>query len=278
MKKEEARKQFANLLAGDEANFELDRASLLIAAEEYPALNIEDYIAQFDRLASTAQSRFATNDDLGVRLLKLRDFLFSEIGFSGNQEDYFDARNSFLSDVLDRRTGIPITLSVVFIEVARRVELPLVGVGMPGHFVVKCDAIERLILLDPFHGGRELTEDDCREMISKMYGQTLSFHPAFLRAVTKRQILTRMLQNLKGIYSRARDHHRLLGAVERSLLLNPGDATEVRDRGLAWMGIGKYGRALGDLEEYLTRVPAAGDRSEIRKRVGELRQRQAGFN
>ncbi len=278
MKKEEARRQFGELLAGDEANLPLDRAALLIAAEEYPSLNVDDDLSLLDQLASAARRRFDEHDDLRAKVLKLRDFLFVDIGLAGNQDDYFDPRNSFLNEVLHRRTGIPITLSLVFIEVARRLNLPLFGVGMPGHFVVKCEAGEEVILLDPFHKGRELTGDDCREMISKMYGETLSFHPSFLRAVSKRQMLTRMLQNLKGIYSRSNDHHKLLAVVERALLVNPGDPTGLRDRGLAWLGLEKYGRALSDLEEYRARVPDAADKGEIRRRIGELRQRQAVFN
>src|SRR5574341_1491294 len=152
MMKEEARARFAEVMARPENELELDRAALLIAAEGYPDLEVEIYLDQIDALAGMARERNAA--DPLVRIMRLGHLLFDELGFRGNVEDYFDARNSFLNNVIDRRTGIPITLSVVYIEVARRVGLNLFGVGMPGHFIVKYADEEREILIDPFNGGR----------------------------------------------------------------------------------------------------------------------------
>lgn len=278
MKKEEARRQFAELIQRDEDQLELDRCALLIAAEEYPACNIDDYIARLDQLGEDFIQRSRFHEETSSMLLRLRDFLFVELGFRGNEQEYFDHRNSFLNEVLDRRTGIPITLSAVFLEVARRIGLPLLGVGMPGHFIVKCHTVERVIILDPYQEGRELTEEDCRRMVSNMSGGNLEFDASFLHAVNKRQILRRILQNLKGIYTRANDQTRLLGVIERLLLLNPDDPVEIRDRGLVYSGLSRFGRALEDFEKYLEMNPQASDSDEIKRRIAELRRRQAILN
>lgn len=278
MNKREAREAFARLASRTGDELDLDRGALLIAAEEYPSLRIEDYMARLDQFATEARSRFAGHDHPLTSLLRLRDYLFVDLRFCGNQEEYFDVRNSFLNEVIEGRKGIPITLSVIFMEVARRLGLPLLGVGMPGHFIVRFETVEQVVFFDPFREGRELNEDDCREMVSNMYGETLAYHPSFLRAVSNRQILSRMLQNLKGIYTRLGERHKLLDAIERAVLLRPEDASEIRDRGLACFALGRFNRALGDLQEYLRRAPQAPDRSAIKEKLGDLRQRQAGLN
>jgi regulator of sirC expression with transglutaminase-like and TPR domain len=278
MTREEARRQFTAIMAREENELELDRATLLIAAEEYPHLEIETYLAQLDLFAQEARQRPDASTDPRARLFSLSDHLFHQLGFRGNEQDYYDARNSFLNDVIDRRIGIPITLSVIYIEVARRLDLPVVGVGMPGHFIVKYQDHEQEIFLDPFQGGRALSEADCREMIGQMYGEALSFHPSLLRAMTKRQIVTRMLQNLKSIYASASAHHKTLAIIERALLINPEAATEIRDRGLVCFRLGRYKQSLADLETYLRRWPRAEDAEAIKERINDLRQRQAQLN
>jgi len=278
MTKEEARRQFTEIAARDETEIALDRAALLIAAEEYPQLEIERYLAQLDLFADRARPRQAPGAGPLARILSLNDYLFNELGFSGNAENYFDARNSFLNDVIDRRTGIPITLSVIYLEVARRLSLPLAGVGMPGHFSGKYRDDEQEMFIDPFHGGRMLSEADCQEMIEKMYDGALAFHPSLLAAVTKKQILTRMLQNLKVIYARASDHHKMLAVIERALLIHPEAPAEIRDRGLVYFGLERYALALADLETYLRRSPQADDAALIKERMADLRQRLAQLN
>jgi regulator of sirC expression with transglutaminase-like and TPR domain len=279
MKKDEARRRFAEIALRDDNQIRLDEAALLIAAEEYPSLRLDAYISALDEFALDAKLRMSPADDPEACVLQLRDYLFGDLGFSGNQEDYFDARNSFLNDVIDTRTGIPITLSLVFIEVARRLRLRLCGVGMPGHFIVRFDKDNGTALLfDPFNAGRMLTEDDCREMVSGMYGDALAFHPSFLRAVSPRQIVMRMLQNLKGIYSRSGEHSKCLDVVEQGMLLKPDDARNLRDRGMALVGLGRLHEALEDLEEYLRQIPRASDKSEVREKIGDLRQRLAALN
>jgi len=278
MTKEEARAKFAEMVARNENDLELDRAALLIAAEEYPHLDVEKYLDQIVAFADLAGARDDVQADPLTRIMRLSNLFFDELGFHGNVEDYFDARNSFLNDVLDRRTGIPITLSVLYIEIARRIELKLFGVGMPGHFIVKFVEGDHEILIDPFNSGRLLSEEKCREIVEEMYDGRMKFHPAFLYAVTKKQILMRMLQNLKGIYAQSGDHHKTMGAIERALLIDPGAVNEIRDRGLVYSGMERYAAALADLEEYLRRAPQAADAKEIKERIKQLRQKQARLN
>jgi regulator of sirC expression with transglutaminase-like and TPR domain len=278
MTSEEAHRQFAEMAARAEHEIELDRAALLVAAEEYPHLDVDRYLAQLDLFADEARARQDVSSEPLTRLRGLNGHLFHELGFNGNVENYYDARNSFLNDVMDRRTGIPITLSVVYLEVARRLPLPVVGVGLPGHFIVKYRDRQQQVFIDPFHRGRILSEADCREMVEKLYGRTLAFRQSFLDAVTKKQILTRMLQNLKGIYARAADCHKMLAVSERLLLLNPEAPGEVRDRGLAYFGLNRYAQALADLEAYLRLQPRAKDAAAVKERIAELRQRQARLN
>ena len=278
MKSTEARAQFAAQLARAEDELELDRAALLLAAEEYPQLEIEPCLAQLDEFAERARANDATQASPITRLLRLNDVLFGELGFHGNTENYFDARNSLLNDVLERRTGIPITLSVVYIEVARRLGLPVVGVGMPGHFLVKYQDEDDEILLDPFHGGRLLSEEDCFQMVLQMFQGRVVFERALLDAVSKRQILTRMLQNLKGIYARAGDHAKTLGVIERALLITPDALQEIRDRGLVQAALGRLNPALADLESYVRRAPKADDAAAVKDKITELKQRRAQLN
>jgi regulator of sirC expression with transglutaminase-like and TPR domain len=278
MKIAEARAQFAAQVARPEPELELDRAALLIAAEEYPQLELAPVLAQLDQFAERARQVDDPAASPITRLLRLNDVLFSELGFCGNTEDYFDARNSFLNDVLERRTGLPITLSVVYLEVARRLGLILSGVGLPGHFLIKYQDERDEILLDPFHGGRLLTEDDCFRMILQMYQGKVVFHRSYLNAVSKAQILIRMLQNLKGVYARARDYHKTLGVIERVLLLTPGAPAEIRDRGLVFAALERYNAAITDLENYLRRVPQADDTAAVKEKLASLKQRRAGLN
>lgn len=278
MTKEERRAQFNELISREDSALELDRAALLLAAEEYPHLEVESYLRRLDDFAEAANAQGDRQASPYFRIHQLNHLLFDELGFQGNAGNYYDVRNSFLNEVIDRRTGIPITLSVVYLEVARRIGLNLSGVGMPGHFLVKYADEEQEIFIDPFHGGRILTVEQCREMIAEMYEGGMDFQSAFLRATPKKQILARMLQNLKGIYARAQAHHQTLGVIERALLLNPASTAELRDRGLVLFALGQCVQARADLEEYLRREPSAADREEIKKRLTQLRQRQAQWN
>jgi regulator of sirC expression with transglutaminase-like and TPR domain len=277
----EARAQFTAQLQRDESTLELDRAALLIAAESYPSLDVERYLTQLDELAAEARANDIAHASPVTRILRLNELMYGEWGFHGNAEDYYDARNSFFNEVIDRRTGIPITLSVVYLEIARRLGLMLQGVGMPGHFIVKYqdpnDKDGEEIFIDPFNEGRLLSEEDCFRMVLQMYQGRVVFERRLLDAVTKRQILARMLQNLKGIYARSGDHAKTLSAIERVMLIHPA-AEEVRDRGLVLAALARYPQAIADLESYLRTKPEPDEAKAIQEKLKDLKQRQAQMN
>ncbi|HEY7063689.1 MAG TPA: tetratricopeptide repeat protein [Chloroflexota bacterium] len=267
MTPEEARAGFATLAAADEGGLDLARAALYLAAEEYPALDVDAYVARLDTLArDAAEQPLETAPPLG-RLLALNHYLFAEQGFIGNAYNYYDPRNSFLNEVLDRHTGIPITLSLVYLEVGWRLELPLAGVGMPGHFLVGYYPDGGAHYVDVFHQGPLLTRDDCVARLRQQFGNGFVFREEYLAPVSKRQILTRMLGNLKQLYQQREDWDRALAAVERILLLTPDAPGEVRDRGLVQYRRGALRAAHADLGRYLALAPTAHDADTVRRQM-----------
>ena len=258
---------FARALGTPEADLDLARAALLIAEVEHPGLPVADYLRALDLLAARSDAR--RSDDPLHRLHRLREFLFEEEGFRGNVEAYYDPGNSCLNEVLDRRLGIPITLSVVLMEVGRRVGLDIAGVGLPGHFVVSARIGPTAVLLDPFNGGALLTHESCVTLVSRALGRRVALKPALLAPVTKRQILVRMLDNLKAIYWQREDWPKALAITDRLLAADPTLVAVVRDRGTALTRLGDYRRGLADWERYLTERPQASDAEGLR---GELRR------
>jgi len=272
------RQRFAAIVSKADEAMNLAEAALLIAQERYPDLDIGAYLGRLDRMADGVGKRLWGKDDPHSRLEALKRYLFDSLGFRGNVEEYDDPRNSFLNEVLDRRTGIPISLSVVYLEVGWRMGLPLQGVGFPGHFLVKYVDSNGEIVIDPFGRGEALTVEDCQSRLDRVYGGRLQFQPSFLAAVAKRQILTRMLTNLKGIYLAAGDHKRALAAVERILVIDPALAPEIRDRGILRMQLDQTAPAIADLERYVTMAPQADDVEQVRRRLRDCRQAQASLN
>jgi regulator of sirC expression with transglutaminase-like and TPR domain len=263
-----ARTRFAELIA--RPSVPLAEAALAIAEEEYPGLSVESCLGQLDALARAVEGRLPARRDAASTLRLLRAVLFEEAGFRGNADAYYDPRNSFLNEVLERRLGIPITLSILYIEVAARVGLAVQGVGFPGHFLVKHVAGQREVFIDPFHGGEILSADDCVARFHTMApGRALE--PRHLEAVTTRQILGRVLHNLKRIYVEAGDDVRALWVMDRLVLLAPADPAERRDRGLVEARLGGVAAALADLDAYLAAAPSADDADEVRDLVQQLR-------
>jgi regulator of sirC expression with transglutaminase-like and TPR domain len=205
--------------------------------------------------------------------------LFGEEKFRGNEGDYYDPRNSFLNDVLERKLGIPITLSLVYMEVARRVGFPLFGVGMPGHFLVKYfDAEGGEVLIDPYDRGRVLTVLDCQRRLDGIYGGHLPFDQGMLSAISRRQMLTRLLNNLKVCYLTARNFRKALPVVDLLLAIYPRSPEDVKQRALLRQGLGQVRGAVEDLETYLKMSPEASDADEIRGLALSLRRRMALMN
>jgi len=210
-------------------------------------------------------------DRSAVNIIKsLNEVLFVQEGLRGNDEDYYDPRNSYLNEVLDRKLGIPISLSVVYMEVAKRISFPIRGVGFPGHFLMKHVANDREIVIDAFGLGRILTPNDCQELLDKIYNGTVSMNASLLQPMEKRSILTRMLYNLKGVYTQ-----RAISQGPFSDRKNPHDKSvtpsEVRDRGLIYMQTSLFAKALADLESYLAHAVAPEDSSYIQNHIKMLR-------
>jgi regulator of sirC expression with transglutaminase-like and TPR domain len=267
---ESARARFARLVAAPDDAVDLARGALLIAAEEYPQLAAEPYLQRLDVFAERVHDRLSEESAPLVVLQELSRVLFEEEGFRGNAGAYYEARNSFLNDVLDRRLGIPITLSVVYLEVGWRLGLPLEGVNFPGHFLVRYSGEALRLLVDPFNMGLIRFEADAQELLDRVYGGTVPLQPGYLRPASRRDILARILSNLKGIYFNQHDDVRALAAIDRALLLRPDDAEEVRDRGLVLARLGRPDEAAPELERYLQLQPEAGDGPRIRLLLQEL--------
>jgi len=268
------RRRFAALAARPDGEIDLAEAALWISAEESPGVDVERWLAHLDALAGELRPRLAAlaerpGADL-ARLEALRAFLFEEKGFRGNRDDYYDPANSLLDQVLARRVGIPITLAAVMMEVGRRLGVPLVGIGFPGHFLVR-HARHPDLFLDPFAGGRLVTADDCRHLLDRMcFG--LPFHPRLLRPVSHRCMLLRMLTNLRAIYLAAGEPARTLAVLDRILLLSPDDAVHLRERGLLRLRCGDVG-GMEDLALYLDVEPEAPDREALNGLLGSARGR-----
>ena len=271
------RQDLKQLLASADG-FDMVEAALWVAAEEYPDLDV-DHTAARVRLISAEGARLAQGlTNPFARLDVLRTHLFDDLGFRGNEKEYNDPRNSFLNEVLDRRLGNPLSLSTLFIDVARAAGFEAHGVGLPGHFVASATYGGRTVLVDPYHCGQVICEDDCRQLVSKTTGRPSLFRRELLEGADERAMLTRMLLNLKYIYVKGEDYRRALAAVERLLLVSPDDSTEIRDRGFLYAHLGHPGAAVSDLESYLALVPAARDAESVRGRVAWLRQRLSECN
>jgi regulator of sirC expression with transglutaminase-like and TPR domain len=266
------RRRFAEAVDRADARVDLARAALLVAQEEYPQLPVEPYLARLDQLAEMVRDRLADESAPLLVLQELLHTLFARAGFRGNREAYYDPRNSFLNDVLDRKLGIPLTLGVVTLEVGWRLGLPLAGVNFPGHFLVRFEGEELRLLIDPFDGGRTLFEDEAQSLLDRAYGGMVRVRPEFLRTAGRRDMLVRLLTNLKGIYLNVRDSARALTVVERILLIHPTAQSEIRDRGTLLARLGRTEEALEQLEWYLGAAPEANDVERIQALVDELRE------
>lgn len=286
-----ARKAFENLIAGEDSAIDLPRAALLIAAEEYPDLDIAHYMAQLDLLAERvfevaglAKTDFKVsalspqNIDPLIMLHAMNKVLFEQEGFYGNHADYYNPSNSFLNQVLERREGIPITLSLIYMEVGRRAGLRIVGIGLPFHFVVRCDMPHGNIYIDPFEGGSLLSEQDCRERMHRSFRGKIPFNSMWLEPVSNRQLLTRILANLKNIYIHKGDFLRALAACDRIVLLTPDTALERKDRGIVHLHLKRYSRAIRDFSAYLELAPQAEDAEDVRRQIKTIRQTIAMLN
>ncbi|HVF87355.1 MAG TPA: transglutaminase-like domain-containing protein [Pyrinomonadaceae bacterium] len=273
----DSRGRFARLALRANYEFDLAEAALLIAAEDDPRCDVARCLALLDEWGGEAQTRLG--DKRGAaRIAAFNSFIFEELGFAGNQQNYYDPRNSLLNQVLERRTGIPITLSIVYCEVGRRAGLKAEGVGFPGHFMVRVgEELDGGVLVDPFNRD-VLDEEDCQERLDNMYGGQVPLTAEHLRPATSREIIIRLLRNLKGIYAGAHLHRRALAVVERILLLSPQAFDERRDRGALLAQLGRYAEAVADLKTYLAFSPNAPDTDAVREQLKRAHNLAAMLN
>ena len=263
-------REFRQAADRPEELIDLGRAALTIALPEYPILDFAAYLGRIDALALEVSERAGADGDVYRLVAALNFVLFSRHGFRGNRDVYYDPKNSFLNQVIERKTGIPITLSVLYMEVAKRIGLTFDGVGFPGHFMVKTIAEGNEIVIDPFDGGESKSREDLAAMLEQLYSGKVEMRAEFLAPLPKRRILQRMLTNLKAIYANANDMVKTLGTLDRLLIIDPASAEDTRDRGVIYSRLECYGQAKDDFERYLQLVPDAEDATAVREQLIEL--------
>jgi regulator of sirC expression with transglutaminase-like and TPR domain len=269
---------FAQLIARDDSRIDLARACLLIAQDAYPGLDVDRYMGEIERMAIRLRGRLPQTGGAEERVVALNQFLYGDLGYWGNTDDYYDPRNSYLNEVIDRKTGIPITLSILYMELGRRIGLPLEGVSFPGHFLVRLKLRGGMLVLDPFSGGAPQSEEELRSRVKRVIPDGVADDlPAaelpldqFLEPASNRQILSRVLRNLKGIYRDSDKPERMLDVLNRMLLVTPDASAELRERGLVYQRLECYRAALKDLTDYAEREPDAPDLDEVRGKLLEL--------
>jgi regulator of sirC expression with transglutaminase-like and TPR domain len=259
------RSRFARLVARPEPEIELARGALLIAAEGREPLDPEPWVAELDELADRVRIHLDLGDDPDHVLGTLHDVLYRELLFHGPRRPAPDPDLSRLDRVLERRVGLPISLAIVELEVGWRLGLPLHGIGLPGHFIV---GGPDGLLLDPAGGGRRLSRDDCEALVRRTLGEEVLLHSGMLRPAGRRQILARVIRNLRAAHLASRDWPAALGATELLRIVEPTAPDHVRDRGLLLGRTGRYSEAIAELRAYLSDRPEAPDRDDVTQVIG----------
>jgi regulator of sirC expression with transglutaminase-like and TPR domain len=253
----------------DEA-INLEKAALYIALEEYPDLNVDAYIDALDQTAAAVKERLPA-EFYPLKILKtIQQYLYDDLGYSGNRAEYYDPRNSFLNEVIDRRIGIPITLSIIYLAIARRIDFPMIGINMPGHFIIRPIAQDMEIFVDPFNGGDILFLQDCEDLLVKVFDRRVELQPEYLAPVSNQQLIGRLLTNLKIIYVNQRNFPKAAQASERILLVFPNAPLEHRDRGVFYYRSDRLTEARQDFERYLELAPLAEDAQVIQGILDEM--------
>lgn len=268
---------FEQLMELSDEEIRLDCAALHLARDAYPDLDIHRHLSRLDALAEQVAAR---RPGLGAvaRFEAMRDVLIGEESFSGNTQDYFDPQNSYLNRVLDRGVGIPITLSVIWIEVGRRLKWPVAGVGFPGHFLVRFDDPECFVLTDPFQEGMTLSLEDCRERLNNQGVDSSCFEMRMLDPVNTRAILARMLKNLRSIFDHDGDWPRLARVLRRLMMVEPDESRHVQELADILCRMGHVGMAYHSLAGFLSRRPDCEDSTSIEKNLRLMRAMMTSRN
>ena len=271
--------QLSELVRNSDTSLSIAEGALVIARHEYPALDVTAYLAELDDIATRIKRRLPSDAGKPHMLSLLNHCLFRELGYAGNRDNYYDPRNSLLNDVIDRRTGIPITLCILYLEIGKRLGLPLEGVAFPGHFLVKCRIDQGVIVLDPFNRGASLSEEELRDML-KQNGNEHRQPPltALLQTADKKTMWLRLARNLKAIYVNAGQTEKAVKIITMILTINPEETGELRDRGLLYSQLECYRAALLDLERLASVDVAAAEDDVIQEKLEELRKRNRLLN
>ena len=276
--REHIRADFERVVKSPEESFDLVRAAMLAAAEADPALDPDAELATLARWGDELASRIEPGWNNLQKLARLRRYVYEDLRFRGDDKDYFSPENSLLHSVMRRRIGIPLTLSIVFLTLGWRIGMPLEGVGFPGHFLVRLTGEERDLLLDTFRHGMSVDHADCARMLEQITQGQVPFHESMLAPMTKRDMIARLLMNLKGACLKTRQDEIALLAVDRLLVIHPEDEEQVRDRGLLLYRLRRYHQALEELNRYLAHRPDASDREAVEHHVLSLREILASMN
>lgn len=261
---------FAREVKDKEKTIDLSKASLYYAQAEYPDLEVSKYLDYLDKIAENIKANI-NSSFYPLQVIKaINNHLFDKLNFQGNKQDYYNPDNSYLNKVIDTGMGIPITLSVIYLEIAKRINFPMVGIGMPGHFIIRPDFEDAGIFVDVFNRGEILFEQDCEEKLSQLYQKPVKLEPRFLAPVTNHQILARMLNNLKQIYLHQRQFNKVLSIVEGILIIFPHNPYEIRDRGLLYYEMARWQEATQDLKFYLKTIPDAEDSPMIKMLLNKI--------
>jgi regulator of sirC expression with transglutaminase-like and TPR domain len=266
----------AHLSLDPTAPLDLAELALHLAKDEYPSLDIEACLSELAGMAHEAK-RYQRGD-LDARVTGLCRYLFHDMGFRGNQAEYYDPRNSYFNQVLERKTGIPITLTMLAIAIGQRAGMEICGIGLPGHFIAKATLGDQEILFDPFHGGRRLSAEQCEGLVEKLTGSPFQVTESTLTAMPLGHLLVRMLTNLKAIYLRDGDFGRATRTIERLRQLAPDDPYQHRDLGISLLNTGHPGRAIDHLAAYLRAVPADEDTASLRRMLHQAESLVARWN
>jgi regulator of sirC expression with transglutaminase-like and TPR domain len=268
------------IVSGPDEDISLAEAALLIAGHEYPDLAVAAYLSRMEELAHMLRMRIGEDATVLERIAELNQFLFGDLGFSPDTENYYDPRNSFLNEVLERRMGIPITLSVIYLELGRKIGLPLQGVSFPGHFLVKCAVPDGAVVLDPYSRGISLGLQELQTRLREVRGGEVSraIVAELLVAASNREIMVRLLRNLKAIYLRDHALNKALPIMDWIIVTVPEQTMELRDRGMIYQELECPRAALADFEEFVRKSSSSEDSSDILGRIMELRQVVARMN
>ena len=266
-----ARQRFRALAGLPDSHLDLVEASLVISLEDHPGLEIDHYLQQVGQWSDAVRARLEGSRDVERVVESINRLLFEEEGFHGEDDDYYDPRTAALHDLLDRHSGLPITLSILYLELSRRVGVEVAGVSLPGRFLVKFTGVFGQIVVDPFDGGRVLSTIELQQLLDSLYGGGVRLREHHLRSFSSKEVLARELAQLKSAYLAQRDLPRAVASVERLLILDERDPFENRDRAVLAMQMHAYAVAIECFERYLALMPHAEDRTRVLEQIAYLR-------